>query len=850
MNLLYANYLDAESKYYREQTKSKKVSRLNPPKCSDGWFIKETQSWSYFLRNNIKIPDQGWKIHISTVIDEAQLTLDKVAPFLIKNNILFKYVPDVWELTRKNSKYGDRGSSGKFITIYPRDVKQFIQLLSELESILTFMEKGPYILSDKRWKDSNVYFRYGGFTPMYIYKENKKIPAIKDLNGKLIPDKRGPVYSIPEFISEPKEIIEMDESREQVDTTQFDKYNITNSLHYSNGGGVYVGTELATGTKVVVKEGRLQSGIDAEGLDGFRRIEKEINTLKQLRDIDSVVQYKDSFTVWENNYLVEEFIEGVSLHNWIAENYPFFEFQNRNLYRNNALKLIKEVRNTIEAFHKRDLGIGDLSCSNIMVDPALNIKLIDFEVSGDLNTPCNLPIATPGFYPSDKKKRSRMAIDWFSLTRIARYLFLPIGPVKDLANNIFEKHDLWIERYFGREPIKMFHEIEKECKNHMDLDIKTVFSHPKKFFTYEDVKELKLKIRESIVSDLKLEEQLIPGDIEQYQMDNGKIVPLCGGFGVVMALHRTGEVPEIATKWVERYSNPQYITKLNNGLFTGKSGIASILYDLGHKSLSKKYFDEINPNDLGTDISLQSGLSGVGLALITASTLPGFHYLSEKAIECANKLEQLLDNYLNNNINYPKTGLLDGWSGPSLFFTRLYKITKEEKYLQQAHRAIEMDLKNTNYDEDTELIGVVDGNILFPYLSGGSVGIGIALTELIKSGGENTDKLNEILNKIGNMTFSLTYYNNGLFNGLTGILAFANLLDSTFSKHNDRHIKHLFEALNLFLISHNEKIYTPGDYNLKASADLFSGAAGTLLVMEDSCNGNWDSWMPIIKNKQ
>ncbi|MGE6415977.1 class III lanthionine synthetase LanKC [Planococcus kocurii] len=847
MNILYANYLDAESKYYREQTESKEASKLNAPKSTNGWFIKETQDWHYFWHNSIKIPEQGWKIHISAVINEAQSTLDKVAPFLIKNNILFKYVPDIWGLTRKNSKYGDRGSSGKFITIYPRDTKQFLQLLPQLEVILASMEKGSYILSDKRWKDSNVYFRYGGFMPMYLNKENKKIPAIKDSNGELIPDIRGPIYLIPEFVSEPKEIIHMDENRDEVDTTQLDKYNITHSLHYSNGGGVYIGTESHTSIKVVLKEGRLQSGIDAEGLDGFRRVEREVNILKKLRGIDSVVQYQNNFTVGENNYLVEEFIEGVSLHNWITANYPFFESQNRNTYKENALLLMRKIKNTIEEIHKRNIGVGDLSCSNIMVDPSLKIKLIDFEVGGDLNAPCNLAVATPGFYPPDKKKRSRMAIDWFSLTRIARYLFLPIGPVKDLSNGIFENHDIWIERHFGKEPIEVFREIEDECKKHMDLSIKTVFTYPKRFSTYDNLKELKSKIREGIVADLKFEEQLIPGDIEQYQKENGQIIPLCGGFGVVMALDRTGQIPEIAKKWVDRYSSPQYIKKLDDGLFTGKSGVASILYDLDYKSLSKKYFDEINPNDLGMDISMQSGLAGVGLALITASTRPGLNYLSEKAIICANKLEQLLDSCSNNNINYTSVGLIEGWSGPSLFFTRLYTITKEDKYLEQAYRALEMDLKKTNYEEETESIGVVNGNILLPYLSGGSVGIGIALIELMKSSNETTEKWDKVVERIGNITMSLTFYNNGLYNGLTGILAFANALDGAFQTHRNKHIKHLFETINIFLISQNEKIYTPGDYNLKASADLFSGAAGTLLIMEDSGNGSWDSWIPTIK---
>lgn len=850
MNILYAKYVDAESKYYREQAESKEASRINPPQCTDGWFIKETQDWNYFWHNKIRLPEQGWKIHISTVINEAQATLDKVAPFLIKRNILFKYVPDIWGLIKKNSKYGDRGSSGKFITIYPIDKQQFLELLPQLESILASMGKGPYILSDKRWKNSNVYFRYGGFMPLYLIKDNQKIPAIKDLNGDLIPDIRGPEYLIPDFVTEPNEIIQMDAKREHIDTTPLDRYNLTHSLHFSNGGGVYLGTESSNGTKVVIKEGRLQSGIDAEGIDGFTRIEREINSLKQLRDIGSVVQYQDSFSVWENNYLVEEFIEGTSLHNWITANYPFFESQSRTTYKDSALKLMGNIKNTLRDIHNRNIGIGDLSCSNIMVDPSLEIKLIDFEVSGDINTPCNLAVATPGFYPPDKKKRSRQAIDWFALTRIARYLFLPIGPIKDLANDIYKNHDIWIERHFGKEAIEMIHEIEAECKNYMDLNINTVFKQPNKFFTYDDLNELKSKIRDGMISDLKFEEQLIPGDIEQYQRDNGQIIPLCGGFGVVMALSRTGKIPDIAQKWVEQYSAPQYINNLDDGLFTGKAGIASILYDLGYKSLSKKYFDEINPNDVGTNISLKTGLSGIGLAFIIASTRAGLNDLRKKAIICANKLEELLDYYSTNDLKDSSAGLLDGWSGPSLFFTRLYKITNEDKYLELAYRAIEMDLKNTNYnhEEETETVGVVSGNILLPYLSGGSVGIGIALIELMKYS-KNTEKWEKVLDKIGKITLSLTFYNNGLFNGLTGILAFANALDSAFAKNQNKHIKHLFETINLFLISHNEKIYTPGDYNLKASADLFTGAAGTLLVMKDSGNSDWDSWIPIIKNK-
>ena len=59
------------------------------------------------------------------------------------------------------SKGGDRILTGKFITIYPNE-GEFIPLLDELHSALSNQPRGPYILTDKRWKNGNVYYRYGG----------------------------------------------------------------------------------------------------------------------------------------------------------------------------------------------------------------------------------------------------------------------------------------------------------------------------------------------------------------------------------------------------------------------------------------------------------------------------------------------------------------------------------------------------------------------------------------------------------------------------------------------------------------------------------------------------------------
>jgi len=109
----------------------------------------------------------------------------------------------------------------------------------KLHEILKDLPKGPYILSDKSWLDGNVYFRYGAFLEMHITEGARKIPAIMNSSGKLIPDVRGVAYVVPDFIEEPKIIQEMDREQEQMisENSRLSEFNIKSSLHFSNGEG-------------------------------------------------------------------------------------------------------------------------------------------------------------------------------------------------------------------------------------------------------------------------------------------------------------------------------------------------------------------------------------------------------------------------------------------------------------------------------------------------------------------------------------------------------------------------------------------------------------------------------------
>lgn len=101
------------------------------------------------------LPPAGWKIHISSTIVDADVTLDRVAHSCASFQISFKHLVNEFYFAWLHQKYASRSQSGKFITIYPSDTKKANSLLEHLSSEFTD-KSGPFILSDRRYKNSRV----------------------------------------------------------------------------------------------------------------------------------------------------------------------------------------------------------------------------------------------------------------------------------------------------------------------------------------------------------------------------------------------------------------------------------------------------------------------------------------------------------------------------------------------------------------------------------------------------------------------------------------------------------------------------------------------------------------------
>jgi len=152
------------------------------------------------------LPLQGWKIHLSATEQNGLPLLRQVVPLLVGRNVAFKFAVDKRMLSLMTSKGWDRGSSGKFITIYPDNERQFIDLIDELHNA-TVTLSGPRILTDRRYRDSKVvHYRYGGIAPIAVLASNgEKRMTISAPDGRSVWDERQPRYVLPEWVKDPFE---------------------------------------------------------------------------------------------------------------------------------------------------------------------------------------------------------------------------------------------------------------------------------------------------------------------------------------------------------------------------------------------------------------------------------------------------------------------------------------------------------------------------------------------------------------------------------------------------------------------------------------------------------------------
>ncbi|MEU3460147.1 class III lanthionine synthetase LanKC [Streptomyces sp. NPDC006733] len=807
------------------------VSLFEPAQrpAPDGWRTGRSGDWLHLTPVDADgsprtgAPLQGWKIHVSACLENAEKTVAKVWDYCVPRDIPFKFVPSLPAVHLRNSKYAPREGSGKCVTIYPSDEEQLHTILRELEELLAG-EAGPYILSDLRWNQGPLFVRYGGFAPRYcVDGAGSLVTAIEDADGVLVPDRRGPAFHVPPWVTLP-DFLQPHLDARNATTTNDLPYRIESALHFSNGGGVYTGQDVRTGEKVVLKEARPHAGLASDGADAVARLEREKAALERLSGLGVAPEVRDWFVLGDHRFLVMDFLEGQTLNSFFARRHPLLSKDPDPTavadYTDWALGIHAGVEKAVAAVHSRGVVFNDLHMFNIMVGPdERSVRLLDFEAAAHIDEHTRQALAHPGFIaPADRRG---FDVDRYALACLRLALFLPMTTLfvidRDKAPHLADliAEEFPVPREFLDQAVETITGLSPATRG------RTPSYVPVRAADWPSSRDsMVAAILASATPDR--EDRLFPGDVAQFT-DGGGIGLAHGAAGVLYALAETGaDRYEAGEEWLLRRTDPPPPGTLL-GLYDGMLGTAFVLDRLGHTARALDLAQRVlNERWQRLVPDLYGGLAGVGLALESLSRTTGESGLRAKAVEAA----QLLADRLSGEPG-THTGLLRGATGSALLFLRLYEQTGAPALLDLAATALRQDLAKCREDREGTLV-VDEGWRTMPYLGAGSVGIGMVLDDYLAH--RPDEAFERARAGILPAAMSRFYAQPGLFNGRAGMILHLARTTTPVDAVPGR-LAAQISALDWYAMPYQGHLTFPGDQMMRLSMDLTTGTAGCLLAL-------------------
>ncbi len=822
-----------------------------------GWGIQRSGIWFHCGSPENAVPQQGWKIHISATPANAREVLQRVISVLFdRRDTDFKFALDMSTLFLLNGKNWSRGRSGKFITIYPRDNGHFLDLIEQLHRV-TAGERGPYILSDHRYKDSNVvFFRFGGMRLYDVLNvKGGRTPMLVAPDGSEVPDQRTAYPVTPSWESPPLPLEDPGKQQQEFEGMKDGRYKIEDVLDFSNAGGVYRALDLQTGKRVVIKEARPCINATFDGYDAVELLKKEYRLLTVLNDTGIAPRPMDLFKEWEHWFLVEEYIEGDSMgahsaqHNVLLRTRPTAEHYEEwyATFRSVCISLAK-IMDVLHAYH---IVFADLSINNLIVLAGkAELKLIDFEGASQIGVDRPSSVFTPGFVSDDRLAGSEAAYtdDYYSVGAVLLAYLFPINALfhlkpkakKEIITSIQKDArlpqgiatlilDLMNENPARRPtPTRMLQVLESEPEVGPQADPAPVHKD------YESMLEGIVSHIEQ-AANFARHDRLFPADPKVFATNPLSLAYGAAGVGYSLKQITGTGSPQIVD-WILRHKiTPQTYTP---GLYVGTSGIALSLLEMGAVKEAEELFQQtFNHRLLHESPGIFYGTAGWGMTNLHFFLQTGNQLYLDKATSAGNHLLETCglapSGYFWNTPNETPLGFAHGASGIAAFLLYLYLATGNEAFLEAGSRGLDFDLGHAVATKDGGCSwrqATHGQSPLFPYWRFGSAGIGMAVLRFAKLLG--SEHYQSVLEKIFIDTDRKYAVLPGKFIGLAGIGDF--MLDMHQFTGEGRYLdaaKKAAEGIRQYQVERQGGIAFPGDMLSRLCCDYGTGSAGIGLFL-------------------
>ncbi|MGW4381609.1 class IV lanthionine synthetase LanL [Kitasatospora sp. NPDC004531] len=378
------------------------------------WTVAVEGFWCTVRPPGRELPAQGWKLHVSAASPAAAEVLAAVAAVLAEDPCAFKFAADRERVHEINSRNSDRASAGKFITVYPDGDEQFRRLAAELHRATSGMP-GPAILSDRPYRPGSlVHYRYGVFAARALLGPDGAYRSmLRGPGGEPVEDVRTASYRRPPWVADPVEGAGSSTpappaARGRRAGVLLDgRWALTAALRHSAKGGVFLGTDPATGDEVVVKQARAHIEVDRSGTDARAALRHEAELLGRLADtgltprVHALVEQQDSL------FLVQERLPGKALGSWVAARLR--HDGTPDVAWAEAGPVVTALLDLVERVHGRGLVLRDLSPGNVLVRPDGTVGLVDLELAVPAGASAGTA-GTPGYRAPEQSGPHRSAV--------------------------------------------------------------------------------------------------------------------------------------------------------------------------------------------------------------------------------------------------------------------------------------------------------------------------------------------------------------------------------------------------------------------------------------------------------
>jgi serine/threonine protein kinase len=340
------------------------------------WALTPSDAWSSVSPPQWVPRPHGWKLHVSATPLSAPIVLARCAQVLLEHECVFKFATDLQRVMQLVDSWYDRGSGGKFITVYPRDDAHFQVVANSLHYVTQGL-MGPQILSDRQLRPGSlVYYRYGEFAGERVFTDSGMfVSRLVGPDGATFSDARNAWFSPPAWAGSPfgAEPITPDVAESVL---LAGRYRVTGAIRHANKGGVFRAVDEQEGTEVVIKQARAHVGASLDGTDVRDRLRAEARMLELLAPLKAGAANLGLFEEQGDLFLVQEQISGQSLQLWAAEHAAVSE---RGLDTADALAMARHLVAMLRSVHEAGFVLCDLKPHNVIVTPFEQLRLIDVE---------------------------------------------------------------------------------------------------------------------------------------------------------------------------------------------------------------------------------------------------------------------------------------------------------------------------------------------------------------------------------------------------------------------------------------------------------------------------------------